>query len=54
MEDEHNGRTALGRPPGARDGHRTAGHGNVEVRLEGLALMESLWEVAAVVACFRL
>jgi hypothetical protein len=54
MEDEHNRPTGLGRRPSPRDGQRAAGHGNAEVRLEGLALVESLWEVAAALACFRL
>jgi hypothetical protein len=43
VEAEHDGPTGLGRRPGARDGQRAAGHGNLEVRLEGLAPTESPW-----------
>jgi hypothetical protein len=54
VQDEHDVLTGLGRRPGACNGQCAAGYWNVEVRLEWLALEESLWEVAAALACFRL
>jgi hypothetical protein len=41
MDQEHDGPTRLGRRSPARNGQRAAGHGNVEVRLEGVSHRES-------------
>jgi hypothetical protein len=43
VEDEHDGLTGTGRRPGARDGERTAGHWNIDVRLERLPFVELTW-----------